>query len=168
MNSQRGPTSDQPAGALDGEVGSSSQSSGLPIPAGDAAEGGGRAPMDARETLPPTVLVVEDEALIKIVVVEALEERGYRVESASSAAEAVALLEAHCEDIRLLLTDIDLGAGGDGFALARRAREICPALRVIYVSGGVRRPADQDVDGVLIAKPYELNRICDQVATALA
>jgi CheY-like chemotaxis protein len=58
-----------------------------------------------------TVLVVEDETLIRELVAEELEEAGYTVVAANNAAEAIAILEAR-QDIHLVFTDIDMPGYG--------------------------------------------------------
>ena len=117
----------------------------------------------------PIILVVEDEALVKVLAIEVLEERGYDVRSACSAEEALHVLRDHCAEIDVLLTDINLGPGETGLELARKARELCPGIRVIYVTGGAHphAPAEQVPDSRLIPKPYDLDEICDAVARAL-
>ena len=117
----------------------------------------------------PIILVVEDEALVQVLVVEVLEERGYAVQAASSAEEALVLLRDHCTDVDVLLTDINLGLGEDGLELARKARAMCPGIRVIYVTGGAYSEdlAERVPDSRLIPKPYELEQICEAVARAL-
>ena len=117
----------------------------------------------------PIILVVEDEALVQVLVVEVLEERGYAVQAAASAAEALTLLRDHCTEIDVLLTDINLGPGENGLELARKARTLCPGIRVIYVTGGAHSEAmaERVPDSLLIPKPYELERICEEVARVL-
>ena len=120
-------------------------------------------------TVAPIILVVEDEALVQVLVIEVLAERGYDVRAARSAEEALGLLRDHCADIDVLLTDINLGPGDNGFELARKARELCPAIRVIYVTGGAfKEGSAARVPGSrLIPKPYDLDEICEAVAQAL-
>ena len=117
----------------------------------------------------PIILVVEDEALVQVLVIEVLEERGYDVRAARTAEEAMTLLREHCSEIDVLLTDINLGPGETGFELARKARELCPAIRVIYVTGGAFRAGSSPrvPDSRLIPKPYDLDEICEAVAQAL-
>jgi CheY-like chemotaxis protein len=114
-------------------------------------------------------MVVEDEALVQVLVIEVLEERGYQVRAACSAEEALALLRDHCSDVDVLLTDINLGPGEDGLQLAHKARAMCPGIRVIYVTGGAYSQASVErvPDSRLIPKPYDLDAICDAVAEAL-
>src|SRR5689334_21874229 len=81
----------------------------------------------------PTVLVVEDDWLVMDSLKEALADEEFRVLSAPDAVTARRLMES--DDVDVLFTDIDLGPGPDGLALARQARLLIPDLAVIYASG---------------------------------
>lgn len=102
----------------------------------------------------PSVLFVDDEVLISMVMSDALEGAGYHVECAASAAEAAALMRAHA--YAALITDIDLGGGPDGFALAHLAREGHADLGVIYISGrcGQRFDEEKVAGARFIPKPF--------------
>ena len=117
----------------------------------------------------PIVLVVEDEALVRVLVIEVLEERGYQVHAAGTAEAALELLRGHCQDVDVLLTDINLGAGENGLELARKARSMCPGIRVIYVTGGAYSQdlTERVPDSRLIPKPYALEQICAEVERAV-
>jgi PAS domain S-box-containing protein len=80
-----------------------------------------------------TVLVVEDNAALRRVVMRQLGELGYRVLDAENAAEGLQLMEK--ESIDLLLTDVVMPGGTDGRELARRARQRWPSLKVVFTSG---------------------------------
>ena len=83
------------------------------------------APSHASALMRPTVLMVEDEMLLGNVVADELEEAGYRVLSAMTGEEALALLEG-AEPIDLLFTDIRLPGLIDGWHLAEAARRLRP------------------------------------------
>jgi len=103
----------------------------------------------------PVLIVVEDDDLVRLTLVDALVDAGFDVLEAAEAETALALV---CDrpDIAAMLTDISLPGEVDGFALARAARLIRPALPVVYASG--RFAADdrgQAVEGaVFLAKPF--------------
>jgi PAS domain S-box-containing protein len=80
-----------------------------------------------------TVLVVEDNAALRRVVMRQLGELGYRVLDAENAAEGLRLMEK--ESIDLLLTDVVMPGGTDGRELARRVRQRWPSLKVVFTSG---------------------------------
>jgi PAS domain S-box-containing protein len=81
-----------------------------------------------------TILVVEDDARVRRVVVARLDDTGYRVLEADTAAQALPMLASHPE-IALLLTDIVMPGGMSGDELAREARLIRPDIKIILTSG---------------------------------
>jgi len=81
------------------------------------------------------LLLVEDEPLIIDVVEDAFTEAGYQVITASDGGEALKELEADATRFRAIVTDVKLGSGPNGWAVAHRAREIVPTMAVVYMSG---------------------------------
>jgi len=81
-----------------------------------------------------TILLVEDEALLRTIIGETLEEHGYRVLSAATPDEALALSGTFAEEIDLLLTDVIM-PGMNGRALAERITAQRPTIRVLFMSG---------------------------------
>ncbi|WP_345774217.1 response regulator [Azospirillum argentinense] len=101
---------------------------------------------DGRQGL--RVLVVEDDALIRLVTVEMLTGLGHSVVEAGNAEEALSIAET--QPVDALLTDISLpGQSGEQLAAALRKRH--PALPVVFASGADRAPAG----GVHLPKPYD-------------
>jgi len=105
-----------------------------------------------------SVLVVEDEALVRMLVVQALEEAGFYVREAAEAQRALELLRAH-DNIRLMVTDVGL-PGLNGRKLADQARAQRPEMKVLFMTGY----ADSSLiegglpDGFgLITKPFDLD-----------
>ncbi|MGY4445669.1 CheY-like chemotaxis protein [Bradyrhizobium sp. i1.3.1] len=82
---------------------------------------------------PVSVLLVEDDPLIRGFVVEALREAGYHVIHASTGEEALAWCKRHVADV--LVTDVRLPGQVDGWQIAERYREQDPELPVIYATG---------------------------------
>ena len=114
------------------------------------------------------VLVVEDELLIQHVAVDLFEDAGIPVWSASTGEEALALLQTHCDEIDVLFTDVNLGPGISGFEVARRARALCPDIRVIYVTGAPQRDmqAERVSESLLFQKPYGIFQVLEVVRNA--
>ena len=109
-----------------------------PSPSPDAA----REARPAAEPPRSTVLVVADEPLIRFLVCDLLEGAGLGVEEAPDADRALGLLSALGDNrnwSRVLVTDVNLGAGLDGIALAEEARRSVPGLHVLYVTGNPER-----------------------------
>jgi two-component system, response regulator PdtaR len=100
----------------------------------------------------PTVLVVEDEPLIREVVCEELDIAGFDVVQVANADEAIAILEARF-DIHLVFTDIDMPGSMDGLKLAAAVRDRWPPVNIIITTGKVR-PLTMPVGALFIPKPY--------------
>jgi CheY-like chemotaxis protein len=117
------------------------------------------------------VLVVEDEVLIRMDLVSTLEHAGYATFEASSATEAIAIVERHPE-IRVVFTDVQMPGKMDGLELARYVRKRWPPTIIVIASGKVAPQPDEMPDDVsFLAKPYEeakLSKILADVADRLA
>lgn len=115
------------------------------------------------------VLVVDDEALLRETVTEALGELGYGLAVAGDAAEALALL---AQGVRpdLLVTDLGLPGELDGRQLAGRLREMWPGLPVLFITGDTQALADATLPPRtdMLAKPFRLAALGQQVAALLA
>jgi CheY-like chemotaxis protein len=111
------------------------------------------------------VLIVEDAALIQLEIETALQEAGFNTDAAATGKAAIAKLEA-VQEIRGLVTDVNLGNAISGWDVARRARQLAPDLPVVYATSVSM--AEWSVNGVpnsvLIAKPY----VPAQIITALS
>ena len=112
----------------------------------------------------PTVLLVEDDALIRVNTAEALQDGGCVVVEAASAEEAMAALQTAPIDV--LVTDINL-PGVSGSVLAVRARVLRPGVGLVFASGDIAAVAEDDVEGaVLLSKPYGSDALLDAVHRA--
>jgi CheY-like chemotaxis protein len=112
------------------------------------------------ETRPRRVLVVEDEALVRLLVVQILEEAGYAVREAAEARSALELLRSG-EFIDLVVTDVGL-PGVNGKQLADQARGLRPDLKILFMTGYADSALLDDVlpDGFgLIMKPFDLDEL---------
>lgn len=103
----------------------------------------------------PPILVVEDEALIRMHVVDALRDGGFIVEEAANGISAIAQIDA-ATTFQGLITDIRLGNGPDGWTVAHHARQKFPNLAVVYVTGD--SAGDWSAEGVpnsiILQKPF--------------
>jgi CheY-like chemotaxis protein len=126
-----------------------------------AANGSEAAP--SRET----ILVVEDEVLIRFLLAETLRTEGYGVVEAANGDEALAVL-ATSTPIDAILTDVNMPGTLDGVALGRRARSARPALKVMVVSGSATSDHAVDAAHAFLAKPYDLQDIVSAIGTLLA
>jgi DNA-binding NtrC family response regulator len=102
----------------------------------------------------PTILVVEDDALLRISAMMMIKDAGYEVVGARDAEEALAVLEDR-SDICLVFTDVDMGSGKDGLWLALQVRDRWPPVHIIITSGHRDVTAHMmPADALFIAKPY--------------
>jgi len=106
-----------------------------------------------------TVLVVEDEAIVRSDIAEHLAARGYAVLEAANAAEAFDVLEDQ-SSVDFILTDIDMPGIVDGLTLAKFAAERWPNLRMVVISGQRQAQATDLPDGAtFLSKPHDLDAI---------
>ena len=113
-----------------------------------------------------TILFVDDQEDIRKLVIDALSDEDIQVRTAESGDEGMALVAADAT-IRLLITDIEM-PGMDGWELARRARELRPALKVLYASGVTGDiPAAGWRQGPILAKPWRTADLLREVRDAL-
>ena len=117
---------------------------------------------------PHSVLVVEDESLIRMTVADALREAGFNVYEAADASQAITTLETHA-DIRLVFTDIDMPGDMDGIRFSQAVRERWPPVLLIITSG-MRRPAAMELPtgAEFIEKPYVPEDVAEDVRMLLA
>jgi two-component system, response regulator PdtaR len=106
----------------------------------------------------PTVLIVEDEVLIRMLLSEALRQEGYAVIEAANADEALSVLEL-TPSPDVLITDVRMPGSIDGFELAAYVRRTKPELKVIITSGHANPDGAIGVAEAFLPKPYELSLI---------
>jgi len=125
---------------------------------------------DEADALPtPLILLVEDEVLIREMLVEALEEAGFSTLVAVDAQSALLLLEENGDHVRGLVTDINLEDGVDGWELACTAREHASDLPVVYVSGASGHEwASRGVpNSLMITKPFAPAQVIVAISSLL-
>ena len=102
-----------------------------------------------------TVIVVEDEAIVRMDFAMSLQDEGFIVLEASNADEAIRLLDTHPE-IRLMFTDVDMPGSMDGLKLAEAVRDRWPPVKIIIASGHRQLRDDLlPIDGKFFGKPYD-------------
>jgi two-component system cell cycle sensor histidine kinase/response regulator CckA len=122
------------------------------------------------ESLPVTVLVVEDEEEVRALARDVLEMNGYTVLEALDAEDAVRLGESHPGPIELLITDVVMPRMS-GPELARRLRARRPALRVLCMSGYPESP-ERETEATAswnawLQKPFTPDTFMDKVRECL-
>jgi CheY-like chemotaxis protein len=113
-----------------------------------------------------TVLVIDDEPTIRMLVAEVLEEHGYTVIEADNGSSGLRVLQSEAR-VDLLITDVGLPGGLNGRQVADAAREARPGLRVLFITGF----AENAVIGnghlaagmAVITKPFSLTALGQKV-----
>jgi two-component system, response regulator PdtaR len=110
-----------------------------------------------------SILVVEDEFLLRTDAVAFMKDSGFTVYEASNADEAIALLEIY-HDIRAVFTDIHMPGSMDGLKLAHYVRRRWPPVKLIITSGQARpRAEDMPAGSGYVGKPYQLDKVTDSL-----
>lgn len=114
-----------------------------------------------------TVIVVEDETIVRMDIAMSLQDEGFIVLEASNADDAIRLLDAHPE-IRLMFTDIDMPGSMDGLNLAEAVCDRWPPVKIIVASGH-RQLSDEllPIEGKFFGKPYDHARVISAVREML-
>ena len=97
--------------------------------------------------MPLVVVVAEDEALIRMMAVDALTEAGFAVVEAGHAEDALAVLAAQSNDIHVLFTDIHMPGSMNGLELTHHVRDHWPWIALIVASGKARPLAAELPEG---------------------
>jgi DNA-binding response OmpR family regulator len=117
----------------------------------------------------PTILVIEDEDVIQLLVEDALTEGGFAVDIVASGEVALQLFGAAEKPYKALVTDISLDGKMSGWDVAAKVRETNPALPVIYMSGA--HAEDWSSKGVpnsiMLTKPFAPAQLVTAVAQLL-
>ncbi len=115
-----------------------------------------------------TILLAEDDLLVRRYASEILQEAGHRVLAAGDALGALDLLDRH-PDVGLMFSDLVMGAGMDGLALAAEARRRRPDLKIILTTGHGREAAgarEWPADVGFLPKPYTAGELLNRIDAA--
>lgn len=113
----------------------------------------------------PIILVVEDDAIVRMLIVDVLEELEFKVLEADGSEQALEMLRDSNQHIDLMMTDVGL-PNMDGRELANAARALHPALPILFASGYAE--SIQVPDGMhVIGKPFSIDQLRDKVTSLL-
>jgi CheY-like chemotaxis protein len=115
------------------------------------------------------ILVAEDEAMLRLIAVEMLEDAGFQVFEAGDGVEALELLKANPQ-IALLVSDIKMPRM-DGYALVQAGLLFRPDLKVLLMTGYAHEPPPQMLKAreiQILHKPFNLERLCAMAAEMTA
>jgi CheY-like chemotaxis protein len=120
--------------------------------------------MSSSETRRPcAVLVVEDEAILRLHAVDIVEESGFVAIEAKDADEAIAILESR-SDITLLFTDIHMPGSMDGLKLAHAVRNRWPPIKIIVVSGEFQiDESELPTNSRFFGKPFQVEKMIGEL-----
>jgi CheY-like chemotaxis protein len=106
-----------------------------------------------------TVLIVEDEPLLRMLAVDIVEEAGLAAIEANDADEAIEILEQRA-DIGIVFTDVNMPGSMSGTELASRIRDRWPPIQLVVTSGKRHVGPEQLPAGtVFVSKPYDIDDI---------
>ena len=114
---------------------------------------------------PSTILVVEDDAIVRMLIVDVLQELEFSVLEADGSERALELLEDTARNIDLLMTDVGL-PGMDGRTLAAKARELRQTLPVLFASG-YAETLEVTEGMAVIGKPFSIDQLRAKVKSML-
>ncbi|WP_420434398.1 cell cycle two-component system response regulator CpdR [Hyphobacterium sp.] len=117
------------------------------------------------------ILLAEDDGSMRDFLAKALKRAGHDVTACADGDEGLSVFEANQDNFDLLLTDIVM-PGIDGIELARRAAELTPALKIMFITGfaavalspGSNAPSNAKV----LSKPFHLRELVDEVDRVMA
>lgn len=116
-----------------------------------------------------TILVVEDEQVVRELLRRILEKRGYRVVEGRNGVEALAVWEEHAGEIKMLISDLVMPEMG-GRDLADRLRAANPELPILFVSGYPYDPSGRSLPGdapAFLRKPFSPRVLLGEVRRLL-
>src|SRR3954468_7558605 len=114
-------------------------------------------------SIPPNVLVVEDEMMLRMRAVDIVEDAGFRAVEAVNADQAISILESR-SDISLLFTDIQMPGSMDGLKLAHAVHDRWPSIKIILVSGQVNpSEAERPADSRFFGKPLSVEQMITEL-----
>jgi DNA-binding NtrC family response regulator len=119
---------------------------------------------------PETILVVEDDVLIRMPIAQYLRDCGYRVIEAVDADEAMTVLLHRDTVVDIVFSDIEMPGAMDGFGLAKWIREHRPGTEIV-LAGTVPRSVDAAKDlceAGPVPKPYEAQAVHDHIRRLLS
>ena len=118
-----------------------------------------------------TILIVEDEILVRWAIADYLQDCGFKILSASSAEEAIHALRQYALEIDVVFSDIRMPGSMDGFGLAAWIREHRPEVALILTSGHAQRSdAARELcehAGEILRKPYDYEAVLARIEGAL-
>jgi response regulator RpfG family c-di-GMP phosphodiesterase len=127
-----------------------------------------------RNSKPPhsrTVLVLDDDVLVRMPVVQFLRDCGHRVVEAASTDEAIAILQKADVPVDVMLSEVNIPGSMNGFGFAQWARSVRPELKILLAATPertVRNAAELCEIGPTLKRPYDHKRVLHRIKRLLA
>jgi response regulator RpfG family c-di-GMP phosphodiesterase len=125
---------------------------------------------DSKPATIKTILVLDDDVLVRRPIVQLLRECGYRVLEAASTDEGIAILEKTAIPVDVVLSEIDIPGSMNGVGFAQRARSIRPELKILLAGTPertVQNAAELCGAGPMLKRPYEHRLVLDRIKRLL-
>jgi CheY-like chemotaxis protein len=116
------------------------------------------------------ILLVEDEPLVALTLEDAFIDAGYEVVTVAAGSDAIAELDGDASRFQGIVTDVRLSDHILGWQVGERARELDPAIPIIFVSGDSAGDwADKGVsDSIMLGKPFALTQLVAKMSEMIA
>jgi CheY-like chemotaxis protein len=124
-----------------------------------------RAPRSQQGKVGCTILLVEDEVLLRMIITDQLREAGYSVIEAANAHEATEVLRNYA-DIEVVISDVQMPGSMDGIGLTQMIRSEYPTIKIILASGHLTTINSADHDA-FFEKPYDAVKIIQHIKALL-
>jgi CheY-like chemotaxis protein len=138
---------------------------------GEADEAGEVAAEPVESGFGETVLVVDDDATVRMLIVEVLTENHYHLLEAGDGPSALRILEARHQRIDMMVTDVGLPGGMNGRQLADAARQLRPELKILFITGyaenAVVGNGHLEPGMAVLAKPFAMSSFANKVREIL-
>jgi two-component system, response regulator PdtaR len=115
----------------------------------------------------PTILVVDDEVLLRWMIAEELRAKGFVVIEAANSDEARMILQTST-DVSIVMTDVRMPGSMDGIGLAQWVRAARPDLKIVIASAHPPAGAGHDIADAYFLKPYDIDRLIHRIRELLA
>ena len=125
---------------------------------------------DSKPATIKTILVLDDDVLVRRPIVQLLRECGYRVLEAASTDEGIAILEKTAIPLDVVLSKIDIPRSMNGFGFAQWARSVRPELKILLAGTPertVRNAAELCEVGPTLKRPYDHRLVLDRIKRLL-
>ncbi len=118
-----------------------------------------------------TVLILDSDVRVRMLITEYLRECGYRVFAADSTDEAVAILQKTSIPVDVVLSDTDIPGSMNSLGFAQWARSVRPELEMLFAGTAARKvhnAAELCEAGTMLDKPAEHKQVLDRIKRLLA